>query len=83
MRMTVTIWVLRLSAPTNLSESCAPNRVADSAWAATALVIGPIGSVLPSAMFCRPLSTRKRPKKKGDCTRIGRHELKGLVPSFL
>ncbi len=29
------------------------------------------------------LSTRNRPKKKGDCTRIGRHELNGLVPSFL
>ena len=29
------------------------------------------------------LSTRNRPKKNGDCTRIGRHELKGLVPSFL
>ena len=29
------------------------------------------------------LSTRNRPKKNGDCTRIGRHELNGLVPSFL
>ena len=31
----------------------------------------------------RPLRTWKRPKKNGDCARIGRHEEKGLVPSFL
>ena len=42
---------------------------------------GPIGSFLPTAISSRPLSTRNRPKKKGDCTRIGRHEENGLVPS--
>ncbi len=46
-------------------------------------MIGPIAFILPAATSSMPFSTRNRPKKKGDWTRIGRHELKGLVPSFL
>ena len=39
-----------------------------------------MGSFLPLAMSCRPLSTRKSPKKNGDCSRIGRQDCSGLVP---
>jgi hypothetical protein len=80
MRTTVTIWTVRLSAPMNRSDSCAPKKVDASASPASWRVIGPIGSVVPSEIFLRPLSTRNRPKKNGDCSRIGRHELNGLVP---
>ena len=82
MRTIVTTLVLSEFAPRKWSESWAPKMVADSAWLATALVMGPIGSLAPVAIFSRPLSTRKRPKKKGDWTRIGRHEENGLVPSL-
>ena len=69
-----------LSALRNVSDSCAPRKVDCSAWAATSGVMGPIGGVFPVAIDSRPLSTRNRPKKNGDCSRMGRHEENGLVP---
>src|SRR6476619_8546516 len=80
MSTTVMIWVLVVCAPTNLSDSDAPRIVDASAWAATGRVIGPIGAWVPCAMALRLFSTRNKAKKIGDCSRIGRQELNGLVP---
>src|SRR5690349_6971211 len=80
---TVTILVARFGACMNVDDSEAPKMVADSNCSAIGWVIGPMCAWAPEAISSMLLSTRNRPKKNGDCTRIGRHELKGLVPSFL
>src|SRR5262245_10119420 len=83
MSSTVTTLVVTSGACTNVDDSCAPRKVDCSAWCATGCVIGPMGCLEPSAMPESPLSTRNRPKKNGDCSRIGMHELNGLVPVLL
>ena len=79
----MTTLVAVLGACMNVEDSEAPKIVACSNCCATDWVIGPICSCFPEAISSMLLSTRNRPKKNGDWTRIGRHELKGLVPSFL
>src|SRR5512141_1707339 len=76
---TVTTLVARLGACMNVEDSDAPKIVACSNCSATGWVIGPMaawwfGFVIGRAISSMLLSTRKRPKKNGDCTRIGRHE---------
>ena len=51
-----------------------------SACAASDWLIGPIGGLVPSEIAGSEFSTRNSAKKNGDCSRIGRHELNGLVP---
>src|SRR6478735_5945592 len=80
---TVTTFVAVLGACMNVEDSDAPKIVACSNCCAIGWVIGPMCACAPEAISSMLLSTRNRPKKNGDCTRIGRHELKGLVPSFL
>src|SRR6478609_2814738 len=83
MSTTVTTLVAMFGACMNVEDSDAPKIVACSNCCAIGWVIGPMWACLPDAISSMLLSTRNRPKKNGDCTRIGRHELKGLVPSFL
>src|SRR5450759_5177206 len=83
-RTTVTIWVLRGSglspAPTKYEESGAPKTVDPSAERASSLVIRPIGCCFSDAILGSAWSKRKRAKKTGDCSRIGRQDENGLVP---
>ena len=79
MSSTVTTYVAVLSALRKVSDSCAPRKVDCSAWAATSGVMGPIGGV-PGGDRLEAVEHRNRPKKNGDCSRMGRHEENGLVP---
>ena len=87
MRTIVTIFVLIASLPRKVSDSRAPKIEACSACDGDGLVDRPDRVLAPRArrraMLSRPLRTWNSPKKNGDCARIGRHEEKGLVPSFL
>ena len=80
---TVTILTCVLS-PLSMKEEdrLAPRTLEFWTCSASACVSGPIEGrpYLPSATAPSEASTRKRAKKMGICTRIGKQEAMGLVP---